>query len=277
MDAPGGGVGRIARAVIVAVAVLAATAASLSGPMIARASTQDAAEHELLGLINDARAARGLIAVRPDSRLTAIARARSADMARYHYFGHRQPDGRTVFDILDASPITWYGAGEVLAWDTGYPSIDASAAAARDGWLASASHREVILSRDYNYVGFGYVLDGSTGKRLWTGVFMRGPDRTGGWVRLQPTLELSAAGTLNRRYRIDWTGGDIPLSALTAGLDRYQLQLRADDTSWHWWTTGTTVTYRDLVVWRGHWYDVRVRACDRRGNCGAWRSVRVGG
>ena len=51
----------------------------------------------------------------------AIARARSADMVAKHYFSHTQPDGRNVFDILTAQHITWYGAGEIIAWNN-YPT-----------------------------------------------------------------------------------------------------------------------------------------------------------
>ena len=59
----------------------------------------------------------------------AIARARSADMATKHYFSHTQPDGRNVFDILSAQKITWYGAGEIIAWNN-YPTLETSIAAA---------------------------------------------------------------------------------------------------------------------------------------------------
>ena len=56
----------------------------------------------MVDLLNADRTAAGLVPVRVDARLMAIARARSVDMATKHYFSHTQPDGRNVFDILTA-------------------------------------------------------------------------------------------------------------------------------------------------------------------------------
>src|SRR5258706_9581974 len=58
------------------------------------------AEAAMVATLNADRADHGLVAVRIDPRLMAIARARSDDMVANGYFGHVQPDGRNVFDIL---------------------------------------------------------------------------------------------------------------------------------------------------------------------------------
>jgi uncharacterized protein YkwD len=79
------------------------------------AATLTATEAAMVSALNADRTSHGLVAVRVDARLMAIARARSNDMVAKHYFGHTQPDGRNVFDILTAQHITWYNAGEIIA------------------------------------------------------------------------------------------------------------------------------------------------------------------
>jgi len=158
-------------------------------PVSASGDTSDAAEQYLLTLINRDRAAAGLVPMRTDARLREIARARSTDMATNGYFSHEQPDGRNVFDLISAAGITWYGAGEILAWNT-QPTLTESAVAADAGWLGSAGHRAIVMSTDYNYAAFGLAV-APDGRKLWTGVFLKGPDRT------RPTAR--AAGISRRR------------------------------------------------------------------------------
>src|SRR4051794_34101076 len=246
-----------------------------SGPVAAADLTIAGAEQRMLSLLNADRANAGLVAVRLDTRLAAIARARSVDMATKHYFGHTQPDGRNVFDIIESKGITWYGAGEIIAWNT-YPGLADSAAAANTGWLASPGHNAIIMSTSYNYVGVGLAIDASNGHRLWTAVFMKGPDRTGGWVTMNPVTEPAVAAEATAAYRsvtVTWTGGDVRLVVLTAGFRNYQIQIRTDAGAWVWSRTSTTTSSLGIRIWKGHTYDMRVRACDKAGNCGAWRSA----
>ncbi len=228
------------------------------------------AEKEMVRLLNVERAKAGLVAVRIDTRLMQIARARSTDMATKHYFSHVEPDGDSVFDLIARSRITWYGAGEIIAWNT-WRTLAESAAAARTGWMNSTPHRNIVMSSSYNYVGVGLAIDPSNGKKLWTGVFLKGPDRTGGWVKLAPQPVYTAAtGTRYRTATVKWSGGDIKLVTLTAGFRHYQIQGRTDGGAWSTWSSGTTATSRSIRVWRGHEYDMRVRACDKAANCGGW-------
>src|SRR4051794_19698644 len=156
-----------------AVAAPAQVAATAVAP---DAATINAAESAMVTALNADRTAAGLVAVRVDPRLMSIARARSADMVAKSYFSHTQPDGRNVFDILSDAGITWYGAGEIIAWNT-YP-MTSTTAAANSQWMNSPGHHAIVVSTSYNYVGVGLAVD-STGKKLWTAVFMKGPDRTG--------------------------------------------------------------------------------------------------
>jgi uncharacterized protein YkwD len=262
---------RLAPLALAASLAFSTAAVGAPAPAAAAGLTVAAAEQQMLGLLNGDRQKAGLVAVRVDSRLMAIARARATDMATRHYFAHHGPDGRNVFDILNERGITWYGAGEIISWDD-WPLAD-SAGVANNGWLGSSGHRDILMSTSYNYVGVGLATDASNGHNIWVAVFMKGPDRTGGWVSLNRVQTPAIASVASARYRVvsvRWRGGDIPLVVLTAGLRDYQVQVRTDGGAWRWFSTSTTKTSQGIRLWRGHTYDMRVRACDRRGNCGSW-------
>lgn len=269
----------VRRATAVAFTLLLAVAAVGARPAPAAAAdlTVAAAEIEMVRLLNAERAKAGLVPVRVDSRLMSIARQRSTDMAARHYFSHTQPDGRDVFDYIASAGIKWYGAGEIIAWNT-WPTLAESAQAARTGWMKSSPHKAIVMSSSYNYVGIGVAIDKSNGRKIWTGVFMKGPDRTGGWTKMKPMSTVALAG--DSRYRnltVSWSGGDIRLVTLTAGFRHYQIQVRTDGGAWTWWSYGTTSTSRGIRVWRGHDYDLRVRSCDKAGNCGGWANQHLEG
>jgi uncharacterized protein YkwD len=263
-----------------ATALLLGTSGARPAPTAAADLTIGAAENLMARTLNADRAAAGLIPVRLDSRLTAIARARSVDMATKGYFAHTQPDGRTVFSIISAKGIKWYNAGEIIAWNT-WPTLADSVTAANDGWLGSPTHRSIIMATSYNYMGVGLAIDGS-GKKYWTTVFIKGPDRTGGWVTVAPVAQpafaaVSIASASYRTTGVTWRGGDIRLVVLTAGFRNYQVQKRRAGGSWVWLTTWTTSTSRTVRLYPGITYYVRVRACDRAGNCGRWSLVTLRG
>ena len=95
-------------------------------------------------------------------------------MASSGVFDHTQKDGTTAFSMINDAGITWYGAGEIIAWNSG-TDLQGSAAYAVQSWMGSSGHRAIIMSTDYNYVGFGLAV-ASNGRRYWAGVFLKGPD-----------------------------------------------------------------------------------------------------
>jgi hypothetical protein len=247
---------------------------TVSGPFTRPATagdiSVDAAELEVARLINADRARHGLLPVRLDGRLMGIAGARSADMASRNYFSHTQPDGRDVFDMIAAARIRWYGAGEIIAWNT-WPGMVDSATAANTGWMQSTGHRRIILSRDYNYMGVGLSI-ANNGRRYWTAVFLRGPDRTGGWVRhAAPYIRPATADT--RRVFFAWTGGDVRLPVLTAGFHSFQAQRRIGDGPWVSIGSGSALRSYGVTVANGSRVELRVRSRDRAGNYGIWRAI----
>ncbi|MEA2546229.1 MAG: hypothetical protein QOI09_1502 [Chloroflexota bacterium] len=264
---------------LASLSILAIFGASLVGPAFVTAADLSVApatitteEAHMVTLLNADRATLGLVSVRVDARLMAIARARSADMVAKDYFSHTQPDGRNVFDILTASRISWYSAGEIIAWNN-FP-MDVSASTANHQWLNSPGHYAIIVSPNFNYVGVGLAVDPVTGKKRWTAGYLKGPARTGARATLaKPSIGSSTASS--RRVTLSWTGSDVRLQVLTAGLRSFVLQRKVDSGAWT--TISSSTTYRSfaLAVAKGHLTQFRVAARDRAGNRGSWSTASV--
>lgn len=225
---------------------------------------------DLVTMTNRQRTGLGLIALRMDPDLMAIARDRAKVMAANDVMSHTEPDGRKVFDRLTDAGLTWYGAGEILAWNH-YPAEYSTAESIR-AWMASPGHHAIMVSTGYNYVGFGAAISAS-GKRYYAGVFAKEPDHTGAWARFG-TITTRWVDAGHRRVTIRWSGADTRLQVLTAGLRYFQVQRRRVGGAWRSWET-TTATSR-IVTWTHGWhYEVRVRARDKAGNWGSWKTIRI--
>src|SRR5438874_11600209 len=111
-------------------------------------------ENSLLSVINSARTSRGLAPVRVDYRLVRTARGHSADMLRHQYFSHGAFTAR-VRASGAAGPVF----GEDLAWGP------MSASWVVNQWLASPSHRAVLLRPGFRRVGIGAFQGTFAGKR----------------------------------------------------------------------------------------------------------------
>jgi uncharacterized protein YkwD len=252
---------------VVAIATIVApgSISASSGPDEATLSAQESA---MVAALNADRTERGLVPARVDPRLMVIARARSDDMVAQDYFSHTQPDGRNVFDILTAEHITWYNAGEIIAWNN-YP-MDSTVSAANRQWMNSAGHKAIIISTDLNYVGVGLAVDPATGKKVWTAVFIKGPDRTAARASWGGVSVGAGATSATRRVKLSWAGSDPRLQVLTAGLKSFTVQRRADGGSWVTVWSGITSTSGYMSMYAGHYYEVRITAVDKKGNWGNW-------
>jgi uncharacterized protein YkwD len=228
------------------------------------------AELDLVALTNRQRATDGMIALRMDPDLMAIARDRAEVMAANDVMSHVEPDGRKVFDRLNDTGLTWYSAGEIIAWNN-YPAEYTTAEAIR-AWMASPSHHDVMVSTGYNYVGFGAAVSAS-GKRYYAGLFVREPDETGAWAKFGSVSKHSVSRA-RVRVTIRWSGGDSRLQVMTSGLRYYQVQRRRVGGQWHSWKV-TTATHKTVTWLKAYDREVRVRACDRAGNWGPWKVIRI--
>jgi uncharacterized protein YkwD len=111
----------------------------------AQAGLLTSSEASLLQTMNSVRTSRGLAPLRVDTRLVRAARGHSADMMRHQYFAH----GSVAVRALAAGargPVF----GEDLAWGAGI-----TATWIVNHWLASPSHRAVMLRRGFRRVGIG--------------------------------------------------------------------------------------------------------------------------
>jgi hypothetical protein len=151
-----------------------------------------------------------------------------------------------------------------------------TASAVSRQWHDSAGHYKLLTSADFNYFGIGLAVD-SSGKKIWTALFMKGPDRTGAWAKFRTDSNASAdtvstASTgARRRVRIEWKGADRRLQVLTAGFASFQVQKRRPGVTD--WTTIYQATTREGMVRRllkGQLYEYRIRARDKKGNVGDW-------
>ena len=111
----------------------------------AQARTLSGSEASLVRTINSVRTARGLAPVRVDVRLTRAARGHTADMLNRQYFAHGSIATRAV-----AAGARGPLFGENLAWGT-----RVTAQWVVDRWLASPTHRAVLLRPGFRRVGIG--------------------------------------------------------------------------------------------------------------------------
>ena len=247
-----------------------------SGPAMA------AAEQGALTLTNDQRAQRGLAALPWDARMAGLARQRAAYMAATGEFSHTHANGTSLFDMITDSGITWFGAGEIIAWNNA-EALDYSVAFAVQGWMGSPPHTAIMLSTEFSRVGFGMAISPTTGKRYWAGVYLKGPAATttpaanpapatttaSARIRLVSKTRLDA-----RRVRVmlRWTGSN-DRQAASEGQSIYQVQKRRDGGAWN--TFDTTATSMTRIWRRGHVFQVRVRSRADGGTWSAWSTLKI--
>ncbi len=250
------------RGLAVVAAVLALSAITISLPAPIQASTESTMESSLRSWINRDRAAHGLRALRSDSRLAGLAGERATWMASRGTLSHNSVDGQAC-DAMTKRAIYWYRCGE----DIGMTTASWGSTAAKfvyKLWRHSPAHWALMMSSRYNYLGVG-VARRSNGSTYASIVFIEGPDRTA------PIARMKTRSVSGRTVRFTWTASDPRLQTHTAGVKSYDVALRIDLGAYVQIRTGTTQTSLTLTHrTRGHWYTVRVRARDKRGNLSAW-------
>lgn len=111
---------------------------------------------ELLALTNAERAKVGVAPLVLDDRLNGSAGAKCADMDKYNYWAHDNPNGTTPWDFIKS--VTYYQtAGENLA--QGFTTSNQVVT----GWMNSETHKANVLSTAYTNVGYGICTDEALG------------------------------------------------------------------------------------------------------------------
>lgn len=134
-------------------------AATTNTEIITDDSNADLTEDEsnLLSLINTEREKNNLSHLKIDKELQNVARLKANDLVDNNYFSHISPIYGTPFEMLKSNKISYKTASENIA---GNPSISG----AFDSWMKSESHKNNILSNDYNYTGLAVVDSIAYGK-----------------------------------------------------------------------------------------------------------------
>jgi len=105
----------------------------------------------LLESTNQARTDNQLPPLKLNKKLNIAAQSKAVDMAKKNYWSHTTPDGKEPWVFINNANYTYKKAGENLAYGFSNPSQVLS------GWLNSPSHRENVLDRDYQDIGFGFT------------------------------------------------------------------------------------------------------------------------
>lgn len=106
---------------------------------------------KLVELTNQKRTESGAGTLTLDSQLSQAAAEKAAHMFQQGYWAHNGPDGRTPWDFINRSGYVYTVAGENLAKNF------SDSEGVVEAWLNSPSHRENLLKKEYNDIGFAVV------------------------------------------------------------------------------------------------------------------------
>ncbi|MEK7571006.1 MAG: CAP domain-containing protein [Patescibacteria group bacterium] len=119
--------------------------------------TADISAQELLTLTNKEREKEGLTPLRLNDQLSTAATLKADHMFTKNYWAHIAPDGTTPWLFIRNSGYEYLYAGENLA--RGFTTAPEVVTA----WIHSPSHKENMLSPNYNEVGFAIKTGELTG------------------------------------------------------------------------------------------------------------------
>lgn len=108
---------------------------------------------DLLSETNQIRNEHGLKSLKVNPILSTAAKAKAEHMFQNGYWAHNAPDGTTPWDFILEAGYDYKYAGENLAknFTTSRGVVEA--------WYKSPSHKENLLNKDYDEIGFA-VVDG---------------------------------------------------------------------------------------------------------------------
>lgn len=112
---------------------------------------------DLLTFTNQKRQENGLKPLAMNAQLSQAAEQKASHMFANNYWAHVAPDGTTPWYFIKNSGYEYLYAGENLA--RGFTT----ASAVVDAWMASPTHRENMLSSNYDDVGFAIQTGTLTG------------------------------------------------------------------------------------------------------------------
>lgn len=109
----------------------------------------DISANSLLEQTNEVRAENGSAELKFNELLGVAAQNKADDMVKRDYWSHNTPDGKQPWQFINNEGYKYSVASENLAFGFN------SATEAVDAWMKSDSHREAMLDKSVNDVGFG--------------------------------------------------------------------------------------------------------------------------
>ncbi len=106
----------------------------------------------IIELTNQERQAQGLSPLKHNSTLDLAAQKKASDMLANNYFAHTSPTGVKPWQWFKEVGYNYTFAGENLAMNF------AEAEDAIQAWMDSASHRDNLLSKNYDEIGVAVVI-----------------------------------------------------------------------------------------------------------------------
>jgi hypothetical protein len=101
----------------------------------------------IISLTNQERSASGLNTLNQNSKLASAAMAKAENMFEEQYWDHFGPNGETPWQFITAAGYNYVYAGENLA--KGFRTSEGVV----EAWMASPTHRDNILSKNYKDIG----------------------------------------------------------------------------------------------------------------------------
>ncbi len=122
----------------------------------AAARASQALELVMVNLINRERVATGLAPLTPHATIRSVARLHGLEMFAFGFLSHRSRDGRSPTQRVLSRGVRTSMVGENIAYA-------ADVRRAHEALMASETHRQNILLREYKLVGIGVVDGGPYG------------------------------------------------------------------------------------------------------------------
>lgn len=141
----------------------------------------DISVQKLLDLTNQERIKQGLGTLSINENLSHAAVSKADDMYKKNYWAHFGPDGSSPWDFIIKSGYQYEYAGENLAKNFLFSQ------GVVDAWMNSPTHKDNLLKKEYNEVGFAIVNGMLNGEETTLVVQMFGtPITTSPLTKTQP-------------------------------------------------------------------------------------------
>ncbi len=170
--------------------------------------SQAAMEGSIACLVNEQRAANGVVPVQPNASLREAALSHSTEMVSQGYFEHTSPAGLTFVDRIEATGYIrgtrLWEVGENLVWGTGSLSTPQSLVSS---WMNSPPHRENLLRSRFREIGIAAVVGTPRSSSDTTGVTVSSEYGYRSFAKAKKKLHKRKARKAHRRHlvRAHWS------------------------------------------------------------------------